>query len=158
MASPRLRVSVLGRRCVHHLLALVRRRYSKVSHRVRGAFKPRSRLYPPCVYFFTGPFAVHFFYFAEIMVFVKRGLKWSTVLVSSISRLKMDGSGGLRFGTVLFTVPGKVCGLETVSSHTPTVPIPRICRLYVAHAMTSPLRQLEDLQAPRVSILPLPCS
>ena len=42
------------------------------------------------------------------------GFEWFAVMVFTLSRLKMDGSGETRFGAVRFMVPGQVCGLVTV--------------------------------------------
>ena len=63
----------------------------------------------------SGLFTVHFFYSVQIgSVSKNHGFKSVAVLVSSLSRLTMDGSREPRFGAVRFTVPGKVCGLVAV--------------------------------------------
>ena len=88
---------------------------------------------------------MHFFYSVQMNTVSKnRGFKWFTVLVSSLSRLKMDGSVELRFDVVRFTVSGKFYDLGAVqyalnnrlSSRTPTATM-CVCRLHVAD-LTSP--------------------
>ena len=51
-----------------------------------------------------------------VTVSKNHGFKWfAVVMVFTLSRLKMNGSGETRFAVVRFTVPGQVvCGLVSI--------------------------------------------
>ena len=50
-----------------------------------------------------------------VTVFKTHGFKWfAVVMVFTMSRLEMKGSGETRFGAIQLTVSGQVCGLVTV--------------------------------------------
>ena len=63
---------------------------------------------------FSGLFTVNIFCSVQMDTVSKNhGFKWFAVMVFTLSRLKMDGSGETRFAAVRFTVPGQACGLVT---------------------------------------------